>query len=53
MEEREEDGRRDGKRTLTNGQEWSLEIPCGQQHTGKGGKVLLQYHLWSPDDRQG
>ena len=38
------------KITSRNGQEWSLEIPWGQRKTGKGGKVLLQRHLWCPDD---
>ena len=30
-----------------------LEIPWGQRKTGKDGKVLLQRHLWCPDDLQG
>ena len=30
--------------------EMGLEIPCGQRKTGKGEKVLLQRHLWCPDD---
>ena len=51
--EEEEDRRRDGKITSRNGWEWGLEIPWGQQKTGKGGKVLLQCHLWCPDDLQG
>ena len=38
--------------TSKNGQERGFEIPLGQQKTGKGGKVLLQRHLWWPDDRQ-
>ena len=29
-----------------------LEIPWGQQKTGKDGKVLSQRHLWCPDDLQ-
>ena len=33
--------------------EWGLEIPWGQRKTGKDGKVLLQHHLWCPDDLQG
>ena len=36
-----------------NGQEWSLEIPCGQWKAGKDGTVLLQRHLWCPDDLRG
>ena len=50
---KEEEGgkdRRDDKIASMNGQEWSLEIPRGQQKTGKGGKVLLQRHLWCFDD---
>ena len=50
---REEDRRRDGKITSRNWWEWSLEIPWGQRKTGKDGKVLLQHHLWCPDDLQG
>ena len=52
---RERRGRqkRGGKITSNNGQEWSLAVPRGQRNTGKGGKVLLQRHLQSPDDRQG
>ena len=52
-QEGEEDRRRDGKITSRNGREWGLEIPWGQRKTGKGGKVLLQCHLWCPDDLQG
>ena len=40
-QEGEEDRRRDDKIASRNGQEWSLEIPCGQQETEKGVKVLL------------
>ena len=47
-QEGEEDWRRDGKITSRNGWEWGLEIPWGQQKTGKDGKVLLQWHLWCP-----
>ena len=43
----------DGKITTRNGREWGLEIPLGQRKTGKGGKVLLQCHLWCPDDLRG
>ena len=50
---RREDRRRDGKITSRNGQEWSLEIPWRQQKTGKDGKVLLQRHLWCPNDLRG
>ena len=45
----EEQRRRNDKIASRNGQEWSLQIPCGQRKTGKGGKVLLQRHLWCPD----
>ena len=51
-QEREEDRRRDGKITSWNGREWDLEIPRGQWKTGTGGKVLLQCHLWCPDDSE-
>ena len=51
--EGEEDRSGDGKITSRNGREWGLEIPCGQRKTGKGGKVLLQRHLWCPDDLRG
>ena len=50
---RREGRRRDGKITSSNGREWSLEIPWDQRKTGKGGKVLLQRHLWCPDDLRG
>ena len=46
----ERDRRRDGKIKSRNGREWGLEISWGQQKTGKGGKALLQRHLWCPDD---
>ena len=36
-----------------NGREWGLEITWGQRKTGKGGNVLLQRHLWCPDDLRG
>ena len=37
-----------------NFKKWTgLEIPWGQRTTGKARKVLLQRHLWCPDDRQG
>ena len=52
-QEGEEDRRRDGKITSRNGREWVLEIAWGQRKTGKGGKVLLQRHLWCPDDLRG
>ena len=52
-QEWEEDRRRDGKITSRNGREWGLEIPWGQRKTGKDGKVLLQCHLWCPNDLQG
>ena len=52
-QEGEEGRRRDGKITSMNGQRWSLEIPWGQRKTEKGRKVLLQRHLWCPDDRRG
>ena len=52
-QEGEEDRRRDGKITSRNWQEWSLEIPWGQRKTGNGGTVLLQRHLWCPDDLRG
>ena len=45
--------RRDGKITLRNGREWGLEILWGQRKTGNDGMVLLQCHLWCPDDLQG
>ena len=45
--------RRDRKITSKNGREWGLEIPLGQRKTGKDGKVLLQRHLWCPDDLEG
>ena len=45
--------RRDGKITSRNGWEWGLEIPSGQRKTGKGGKLLLQHHLWCPDNLRG
>ena len=48
VQEGEEDRRRDGKITSTNGQEQCLEIPWEQRKTLKGGKVLLQRHLWYP-----
>ena len=32
------------------GRQKRWEIPWGQRKTGKGGKVLLQRHLWCPDD---
>ena len=51
-QEGEEDRRRDGKITSRNGREWGLAIPWGQRKTRKGGKVLLQHHLWCPDDLQ-
>ena len=38
---------------IRNGWEWGLEIPLGQPKAGKGGKVLLQRHLWYPDDHRG
>ena len=44
---------KNGKITSRNGREWGLEIPWGQRKTGKDGKVLLQRHLWCPDDLQG
>ena len=49
-QEGKEDRRRDDEIELRNGQEWSLEIPCGQRKIGKGVKVLLQRHLWCPDN---
>ena len=52
-QEGEEDRRRDGKITSRNGLEWGLEIPWGQRKTGEGRKVLLQRHLWWPDDLRG
>ena len=48
-QEGEEDRRRDNKIASRNGQEWGLEIPCGQRKTGKSGKVLLQRNLWCPE----
>ena len=48
---------RQKKRCEVNFKEWpgelGLEIPWGQRKTGKGGKVLLQRHLWWPDDLPG
>ena len=44
--------KRDEKKTLRNGQERRLEILRGQPKTGKGGKVILQRHLWCLDDPQ-
>ena len=44
---------RQKKRWEDNIKEWSLEIPLGQRKTGKDGKVLLQRHIWYPDDLQG
>ena len=44
---------RQKKRWEDNIKEWSLEIPWGQRKTGKDGKVLLQRHIWCPDDLQG
>ena len=38
--------------TSRSGQKWSVDIPWGQQETGKGGKVLLQRHLRCCDDCQ-
>ena len=52
-EQEGEEDRRNGKITSRNGREWGLEIPWGQRKTGKDGKVLLQRHLWCPDDLQG
>ena len=43
-------GRRDGKITSRNGV-W--RFPESKRKTGKGGNVLLQRHLWSPDDLRG
>ena len=46
---------RQKKRWEDNIREWTgmeFEIPGGHRKTGKGGKVLLQRHLWCPDDRQ-
>ena len=51
--ERDADRRRDGKKTSNKGPEWDLGIPWGRWRTGKCGKVLLQRHLWCPDDSQG
>ena len=44
---------RQKKRWEDNIKEWGLEIQWGQWKTGKGGKVLLQRHLWCPDNLQG
>ena len=52
-QEGEEDRKRDDRIASKNGQEWSLEIPCRQRKSGKGGKVLLQRHLWCPADLRG
>ena len=52
-QEEEEDRRRDGKITSRNWRVWDLEIPWGQRKTGNGEKVLLQRHLWCPDDLRG
>ena len=52
-QEGEEDRRKDGKITSRNGQEWRLEIPWGQRKTGKDETVLLQHHLWCPDNLRG
>ena len=52
QKKRWEDRRRDGKIISRNGQEWGLEIPWGQRKTGKDWKVMLQRHLWCPDDRR-
>ena len=52
-EKREEDRRRDRKITSRNGREWGLEISWGQPKTENDGKVLLQRHLWCPDDLEG
>ena len=42
------------RRTGRQKKRWEdLEIPWGEQKTGKGGKVLLQSHLWCPDDLRG
>ena len=48
--------RRQKKRWEDNIKEWTgmgLEISWGQRKTEKDGKVLLQRHLWCPDDLQG
>ena len=47
---KEQEGKEDRRRDDESIKEWSLEIPCGQQKTGKCGTVLLQRHLWCPDD---
>ena len=52
-QEGDKDRRRDGKITARNWREWGLEVPWGQRKIGNDGKVLLQRHLWCPDDLQG
>ena len=47
---------RQKKRWEDNIKKWAgmgLEISWGQRKTGKDGKVLLQRHVWCPDDLQG
>ena len=41
-----ERSKKERKTTSRNGQEWGLEISWGQRKTVKGGKVLLQRHMW-------
>ena len=47
---KEVDRRRDGKTILKSGQEQTLPAQLGQMKSGKGGKGLLQSHLWCPND---
>ena len=47
---------RQKKRWEDNIKEWTgmgFGDSLGQRKTGKGGKVLLQRHLWCPDDLRG
>ena len=47
---KEADRRSGGKTISKSGQEWTLQAQLGQLKTGQDGKVLLQTHLWCPDD---